>query len=200
MMGLLSAILLSVAVPPWGIGVVLLAAWVPLLLGSGRARSWKSAAIGGAAFGAVYYGLLFRWMLQLPPLVYVGSWLLGAAYGAYVAAAVWHARLLPRWARAAAAALIWVAPALIADNPLRPFFGSVVFLTGLHAPLPLPLLQLARPLGENGLVFCLVLLNALLSQAVSEQTRPRHAAQLIKTRYSRPTMRWPSRPPAAGRT
>ena len=170
-MGLLSAVLLAAAAPPWGLGVLLLIAWIPLLLGSSRASSWKAAAVVGMTFGLVYYALLFRWMLLLPFIVYVGACLAGAAYGAYVSAAVWHARRLPFWARSAAVALVWILPALIADNPFHPFFGSVVFLTGLHSPLPLPLLQLARPFGESGLVFLLVLFNALVCQAVIEGRR-----------------------------
>lgn len=175
-LGLISAVLFAAALPPWGMGFLLLAAWVPLLRGSGRASSARSAALGGAAFGAVYYGLFFRWLPRVSLPAYAGAWLLGALYGAYFAAAVWRAQRLPRWARAAAAGLAWTLPALIADNPLRPFFGSVVLLTGLHAPLPLPLLQLARPLGENGLVFFLVFLNALVWQAVEDRAFPRRAA------------------------
>jgi apolipoprotein N-acyltransferase len=165
--------LLAAALPPWGLGFLLLVAWAPLLSAAARASSDKSAALVGAAFGAVYYAILFRWTLRLPLYAYPVAILAGAAYGAYVAAGVRRAFALPSWARAAAAAAVWTAPAWICDNPVRPFFGSVVLLTGVHAPLPLPLLQLARPLGEHGLVFFLVFVNALLGQALAQRGNPR---------------------------
>ncbi|MEK7389699.1 MAG: nitrilase-related carbon-nitrogen hydrolase [Elusimicrobiota bacterium] len=159
------------------IAFLIAAAWLAFLCGAGRgADSWTAAVRRGAALGAVYYGLLFSWMIRLPPLIHAGAWLAGAAFGAYVSVAIWHARRLPLWVRAPLAALIWTAPALIAGNPVRPFFGSVVFLTGLHVPIPLPLLQLARPFGETGLVFFLVALVVLAAQAFEDRARPRRAA------------------------
>ncbi len=172
----LAIVLFAAVIPPLEFGGLLFVAWVPLLYGSGRAVSGRSSALGGAVFGAVYYGLLFRWMLRLPALFYVGACLLGVLYGAFVAFGIWRARGLPRWAQPAAAALLWIAPALIANNPLRPFFGSVVLLTGLPAPLPLPFLQLARPWGETGLVVFLVFINGLLWQAFEERAVIRRAA------------------------
>ncbi len=173
--GLVSGVLFALAAPPLGWGFLLFAAWIPLLWGAGRSSSWKEAAVAGAAFGLAYYASLFSWIVRLEWWLYAAAVLTGAAFGAAVAASVWRVRLWPAWSRALAVASIWSLPIWLCNNPVRPFFGTVVFLSGLHAPLPSAFLQLARPLGETGLVFFLVLLNALTWQALEA----RKAAPLV---------------------
>ncbi len=172
----LSAILLLLTAPPTGAHYLLWLAWAPLFHALDLAPSRRSAIVVGVLFGALYYGLFFRWTLALPVVAFAFAFLCGVAYGAYFGAAAYALRRLPGWARALALPLLWTAPALIADNPWFPFLNSVILLLGMHAPLPLPLLQLAHPLGEVGLAFFVVLVNALLWRAVEARGRAREAA------------------------
>lgn len=176
---LLSAILLLMAAPPLDAAALVWLAWVPLLVGAQRAPSRKAAALSGAAFGLLYYGFLFRWLPRLPIQAFVAGALAGALYGACFALCVHSARGLPRWARIVLVPLFWTAPAVLVDNPIRPFFGSVLLLTGLHTPLPLALFQLARPLGEVGLMAFILLVNALLWQAFEARTERRRAVFFV---------------------
>ena len=173
---LLSTVLLLLAIPPGDFHVLIWLAWAPLLRGSARAPSWKSAALGGAVFGVLYYGLFFRWLLRVPLILLALALLAGTLYGAGFAAGVRLLRGRPRWALAGLVPALWILPVLVAGNPWHPFFGSVILLSGLHSPLPLPFLQLARPLGEIGLVFFILFINVLLWQAFELRERPRRAA------------------------
>ena len=173
---LLSAVLLLLATSPADFHGLIWLAWVPLLRGSSRASSWKAAALGGAVFGALYYGLFFRWLLRMPPILLAAAIVAGTLYGAGFSTGVRLLRGLPRWASAVLVPALWILPVLVAGNPWHPFFGSVILLSGLHSPLPLPFLQLARPLGEIGLVFFILFINVLLWQAFELRERPRRAA------------------------
>lgn len=174
---LLSAVLLLSTIPPLDWHALIWLAWIPLIRGSEGAASRKAAALGGAAFGLLYYAFFFRWLLRLSLPALIGASLAGALYGAYFAVGVRGARGLPRWARAALIPLVWTAPLFIVDNPIRPFCGSLLLVGGLHSPLPPALFQLARPLGEVGVMFFVLLLNALLSQVIELRARPRLAAR-----------------------
>ena len=120
--------------------------------------------------------MLFRWTLRLPLVAFSFVMLSSAAYGAYFGAAAYLLRRRPIWLRTLILPLLWVAPAVVADNPWHPFFNSIILLLGMHSPLPLPLLQLAHPLGEAGLAFFVLLVNSLLWQAVAARGRAREAA------------------------
>lgn len=159
---LLSATLLILAIPPFDLSFLLWVGWVPLLWSLEGAASRRETLIRGALFGAVYYGLLFRWTLRLPAIAFAAIVVGGILYAASFAWFFDAARRLPGWARVLIVPLIWTAPALIADNPWRPFWNSLILLLGMHAPLPLPFLQLARPFGEAGLAFFVLLINVLL--------------------------------------
>ena len=172
---LFSALLLVLTLPPTNAHFLLWIAWVPLLHALELAPSRRRAIFCGAACCALYHGMLFRWTLRLPIAAFSFVMLSSAAYGAYFGAAAFALRLRPRWQRAMLLPLLWVAPAALADNPWFPFFNSVILLLGMHSPLPLPLLQLAHPLGEAGLAFFVVLVNALLGQAAAARARPREA-------------------------
>ena len=174
---LLSAVLFLLAIPPLDWHLLMWLAWVPLIRGAARAPTRKAAALTGAAFGLLYYSFFFRWLLRLPLPIYAGVVLAATLYGVYFAVAVHGVRGLPRWARVALVPVLWTAPLFIVDNPIRPFFGSLLLAGGVHSPLPLPLFQLARPLGEVGLMFFLLLVNAFLWQAFEERARPRLAAR-----------------------
>lgn len=173
---LISAVLLLLAIPPLDWHALVWLAWVPLIRGAERAPSRKAAAWSGAAFGLLYYAFFFRWLLRLPLLIFAGVTLAATLYGAYFAVAVHGARGLPRWARVALIPILWTAPLFIIDNPIRPFFGSLLLAGGLHTPLPLPLFQLARPLGEVGLMFFILFINALVWQAFENRARRRQGA------------------------
>lgn len=177
----LSSVLLLLAIAPFEWQVLLWLAWVPLLWSSVRAKTRAEAARTGAAFGFLYYALFFRWIPHVHQLVFVycGVCLLGTLFGAYFGVGVHAVRRLPAWARVALIPLLWTAPALIAGNPVRPFFESLLLLVGLHAPLSLPYFQLAAVLGEVGLVFFILLVNALLWQAVENHKRAGRAAAFL---------------------
>lgn len=172
---LLSAVLLILAAPPFDLHVLVWAAWVPLLRAVDRAPDGRAAALRGGIFGALYYAFLFRWMVRLPALAMIGSVAAGILYGACFAAAARRLRHWPDWARVVIIPLLWIAPVLVADNPLRPFWDSVILLAGVHSFLPTPFLLLARPAGEVGLIFFVLLVNALLWTAFESRRRPLRA-------------------------
>ncbi len=176
---LASAALFFLAEPPVGLHVLLWIALVPLLLAAWAAQTPREAAGIGALFGAVCYGVFFRWVLhgwlyQLPVL-YAMAFVIGTAFGAAFALGLRLLRRVPAWALAPVAAALWSTPFLLADNPWHPFLDSVILLTGINAPLPLPFLQLARPFGEAGLGAFVVLVNALLALAWRERAAARRA-------------------------
>jgi apolipoprotein N-acyltransferase len=172
---LLSSILLALTLPPTNAHVLLWIAWVPLLHALDRAPSRRRAVLCGAVFCALYHFLLFRWTLSMPVLVILFVMLSSVAYGAYFGAAAHALRRRPLWLRTLLLPLLWVAPAVLADNRWFPGFNTVILLLGMHSPLPLPLLQLAHPLGEAGLASFVLLVNALLWHAVEARGRVREA-------------------------
>jgi apolipoprotein N-acyltransferase len=172
---LFSSVLLILTVPPTNAHFLIWVAWVPLFLALERASSRRNAMLCGAVFCVLYHVLLFRWTLSMPVLVILFVVLSSAAYGIYFGAACRALRDRPRWLRAVLFPALWVAPAVVAGNPWHPFFDTVILLLGMHSSLPLPLLQLAHPLGEPGLAFFVVLVNALLAWAVAARGRAREA-------------------------
>ena len=173
---LFSSVLLILTLPPTNAHFLIWVAWVPLFLALERAPSRRNAMLCGAVFCVLYHVLLFRWTLSMPVLVILFVVLSSAAYGIYFGAACRALRDRPRWQRVILLPALWVAPAVVAGNPWHPFFETVILLLGMHTPLPLPLLQLAHPLGEPGLAFFVVLVNALLWSAAAGIKRPSETA------------------------
>jgi len=171
----LSALLLGLSIPPFDVHYFLWFGWAPFLYGVGRARRRRDAALAGAVFGILYYGLLFRSTLRLSVPVYAAAVAGSCAFAVLFAAGVRLMKRLPRRAQAPAIALLWAAPIFLSNNPIRPFFGSVIFLDGINTPLPAALLQGAHPFGEGGLAFFVMLINALVWLAVEAAGRDRTA-------------------------
>ncbi len=172
----LAALLLVLTLPRPGIHCLLWIAWVPALLALELAPTRRRAMAAAGLFCVLYDAALFRWILRLPVVAFAFVVLSAAAYGAYFGAAAFSLRGRSKWLRAILLPALWVLPAVVADNPWRPFCNSVILLLGMHSPLPLPFLQLAHPAGEVGLAFFVLLVNALAWLAWSERARPPRAA------------------------
>lgn len=143
-------------------------AWTPLLFAAERAPTRRAALREGALFGLLYYAVILGWTRHLGWHILAGAILLGALFTSAFAEAARLSKRLPAYCRPLAAGAAWVVPSLVADTG--------VLLSGLHAPLPAPWLQLANPLGETGLVFALVAFNGLLARILLEKRRAPYAA------------------------
>ncbi len=180
------------ALPPLDQGWLAFAALVPLLAGLRRvAPDTASAALaGGAVFGLVSASGTIHW---LPSALIVGNGLGPvAAWGVSALVVGWYTaafallppairRLEGGWLPAALCAPIaWVAIETLRDAA-APALAWTVFGHTQHATLPL--LQHAEIAGAPGLSFVLVLVNALLAEAIAPRwagaapsTRAAHAA------------------------
>lgn len=178
----LSAVLLSVAGRPWGLGVLAFVAFVPLLLALERSPSWRLAAAlaGTAALGVAALAYEAAAALGLGWLLF--AVLVGAAPFA-VAGAVAHSvtRHLPAAASYLVPALFWAVAELLPAQPwLLGRFALPLSSFG-YSQAGLPAMHLARFSSVTATGVALLLANALVAQLLSTldlrrppaNTRPR---------------------------
>jgi apolipoprotein N-acyltransferase len=161
---LLSGLLLVLANPPADAGPLVFVALVPLLWGLRGARS-RWGALAGFACGLVYYGLLLEWLIVFGwvawlPLV-VSQALFLAAFGALAPIAGRGGPLRSSLALAA----LWTAIDWVRGMwPIGGFTWGGLGYTQHGNGLTLPL---ATVTGVWGVTFVVVLVNALLLEAVA---------------------------------
>lgn len=171
-----SGLLLALAFPQPGWGLLSFVALIPLLLSLEEARNWKEAFILGYTFGWAFFGVLLFWVANV---VWLGYFLLvpflslyPGAFGAFF----WGVRRtgLAPWA---SAAVVWTALELIRALGFMGFsWGSVGYALGFHPSL----IQLASITGVRGLSFWVVAVNGLLAEwAMGRGTSKLGAALLL---------------------
>ncbi len=171
-----SAVLLALSFPPLHplilpfVGLVPLAVWVCGLPSGSEGR--RAAVRGTTVFGAVYFGILFYWILvaliwlsKLAILAFLGSWvaLTGVAvlFGWMLHRAV-HTVGVPLWL---ALPITWTAAewfrAHLPDTLAFPWLGLGSSLSGFPE-----LIGFAEIIGARGLTFWLALVNGLVAEIV----------------------------------
>ena len=93
------ALLMWLAFPPFDVGLLAFVAPAPFLWGLRRAESAGSALAVGFIYGAVFFGLLLRWIAVLGMVAWIPLTLWLAAMAAAYGLLVWTFRLWPptRW-------------------------------------------------------------------------------------------------------
>ena len=167
-------LLLALAFPPWGLWPLVFAAWVPLWVDlEARARSgdagWRRTFLCGWVMGFVAFAAILYWILGLsneevtiPGLMLPALALLAL----YVALFFGAAAALSSWiSRRTGAPLLLLAPAITlffewlrGQGPLGFPWGAPAYALARVTPL----LQPAAATGFWGLVFLVLLVNALL--------------------------------------
>lgn len=169
-----SAILFPLAMPndilPYGSPVIGLFCLVPLFFALTKSPTMKFAACLGMIFGAIstfltYYWLMFFgdfsvWTITGVVLAYIGFY---AYLGAYIQGIT---RKLPRY-RVIMLAMIWVCFEFIKSNGFLAFPWSLM-AHPFHELLPM--LQIADIFGVWGVSFTAVLINALITEALWNQS------------------------------
>jgi apolipoprotein N-acyltransferase len=150
-------------------------ALVPLLVAAGRARTARAALGLGVLGGLAYYFAAIHWVSHamtafggLPLwLALLALTLLVAYMAAHWGLALWAAHHLRRrlgWPGWAALPVAWTAAELLRNHLLSGFPWANLGYTQART---LPVAQLAALLGVYGLAFLVVLVNAVLAEAVA---------------------------------
>ncbi|NNK90855.1 MAG: apolipoprotein N-acyltransferase [Acidimicrobiia bacterium] len=92
-----SGLLLVLAFPPFDFGVLAFVAPVPLLWGLRHTERPGTALAAGFVFGAIFFGILLRWILVIGAVAWVPLTLYLASTAAAYAFLVWFVRLWPAW-------------------------------------------------------------------------------------------------------
>lgn len=88
----IAGLLLYLAFPPVGVGVLAVPAVALFLYAASRSASPMQAASAGAAFGLSFFGLLFPWLTELGLVAFVPLWLVQSVFTTLFGWWVWHAR------------------------------------------------------------------------------------------------------------
>lgn len=170
-----SGLLLALAFPQPGWGLLSLIALIPLLLSLEVSGTWKEAFRWGYLFGFAFFGILLFWVANV---VWLGYFLLvpflslyPGAFGAFF----WGIRRtgLPLWA---SAALVWTALELIRALGFMGFsWGSVGYALGFYPSL----VQFASLTGVRGLSFWVVAVNGLLTEWAMGKDTSRLSAAFV---------------------
>ncbi len=189
-----SGLLLVLAFPPWRLWPLIFLAWIPLWvhldrrLASGPAPSWRGTFLQGWGMGCVGFIGMLHWILGLsneelaiPGLMIPALGLLGLYLGVFFGLAA----LAPRWlARWVGVPFLVLAPAvgllcewLRAQGPLGFPWGAAGYAL---ARVP-PMIQGAALVGFWGLVFFVLIINALLAGAVRGRRAGLPAALVLIT-------------------
>jgi apolipoprotein N-acyltransferase len=171
-----SAILLAASFPPLHplllpfVGLVPLALWIQALPPDGDGR--RAAVRGGLAFGVIYFGIVFYWILvalvwftKLAILAYLGSIATLAALAALLSWALHravHEVRAPLWL---ALPVVWTAAewfrAHWPSSLAFPWLGLGTSLSGFPE-----LVGMAEIVGARGVTFWIALLNGLVATLV----------------------------------
>lgn len=167
-LGAAHALLLWLAFPPVGFGVLGVVAPIPLFLLALRTeRAWRSGlgvAIGTLPFWAYHHWWVFAVSAAgAPPLIALQSlWA-----GLFVALAAIGSRRLTRWQKPVAIALIWTGIEFFRG---RLFFDGYPWFFLAHPLADLPLAKWASVVGVYGVGLLVALLGASFTQAALDRS------------------------------
>jgi len=156
-----SGVLLALAFPQPGWGLLSFVALVPLFLALEGARSWREAFRFGYTFGWTFFGILLFWVARV---VWVGYFLLVPFVSLYPGAfgvLFWGVRGKaghPLWL---SAAVLWTSLELVRALGFMGFsWGGVGYALGFYPSL----IQMASYTGVRGVTFWILVVNGLFAE------------------------------------
>lgn len=131
----LAGLVLYLAFPPVGIGLLAVPALALFFHAAGSAASARRAALAGLAFGMAFFGLLFPWLSELGLIAFVPLWLVQSVFTTAFGWWMWRVRSLTEWRWVLAIVGGWaLTEAVRARFPLGGFeWGIVGYTMGEHA-------------------------------------------------------------------
>lgn len=170
LMGALSGLALTAAFPPLDQGWVALLALVPLLVALRGARARVGALVGSVA-GLVFFGVLLYWISYFGYAAWIALVLLMSVSWALFGAFTARAGRLGALGRLIGAPLLFAAFEMARGSiPLGGFTWGAL---GASQHGGGPTVHLARIVGMFGLTLALVMVNALIAEAIAARSRQR---------------------------